>query len=189
MLFYTSIFVASLVALLVISLISRVIVSSCKAISKASARLRNVDGRFDITANAQDRQDIGVLGKPVAAASINPGANNHVTAWELANTHFAKDKAGHSKSVAWSSRATTGASFDRATKVKREQKKVTLDMVSKPFRRKASSGNRDSETLRKPTEGNVNSKTSTLDTLKSLTRRKSRPVKSDDKNINKPWGW
>ena len=187
MLFYTGIFVASLIALLVSGLISKAIISSCKAVARASRKVRSSRERSAITANAPGYQDSGALSKTVACASVTPGTNNHVTAWKLSNMHFVDDKAKRSKNAVRSPSAAIGASFGGTTKVRRYdggQKKVTLDMVSRPFRR-----NDAPDTASNTIEKNVDSKIPSRATIDKLIRKKGRPVKSGVNSINKPWGW
>ena len=186
MLFYTGIFVASLITLLVSGLISKAIISSCKAVARASRKVRSSRERSAITANAPGHQDSGVLSKTVACA-VTPGTNNHVTAWKLSNMHFVDDKAKHSGNAVRPPSAAIGASFGGTTKVRRYdggQKKVTLDMVSRPFRRNAAP-----DTASNTIERNVDSKIPSRATIDKLIMKKGRPVKSGVNSINKPWGW
>ncbi|MDX2493709.1 MAG: hypothetical protein QNK27_01980 [Desulfuromusa sp.] len=192
MLFYTSIFVASLIALLVARLIHIAVISSCEAVAKAGGQVCGSKGRFAITANASGHQNDDALSKTVTCASINPDSNNHVTAWKLDNMLPGEDKTNHGNNTVLPPRAAIGTSFGGTTKVRRYdggRKKVTLDMVSKPFRRNAAPDTPTPETVSNLDKGNADSKTSTRETINKLIMQKGRPVKSGIKTDDKPWGW
>ena len=190
MLFYTSIFLASL---LVAGLIYKAVILSSKAVSKASGQVSSSEGRFAISANASGYQNNGALSKAVTCASITPSANNHVTAWNMDNLRPVKNKVSHIKNNVWPPAAAIGASFDRATQVTRYDggpKKVTLDMVSKPYRRNVAPDALTPETAgNHPIKGNMDSNIPARETIDKLIMQKGRPVRSRIDTGNKPWGW
>jgi len=192
MLFYTGIFLAILIALLVARLIYKAVFLFYKAVSSASEQLGSSDKRFAISANDSGHLTCGAGNKAVTGPLITPGANNHVTAWNLAKTHPVVNEVNDSKNNVWPPRETIGASVGRAFKVTRYDggpKRQTLDMVSKPFRRNVAPDTPTPETASNPLKGNADSKISTPETVNKLIMKKEVPVKSGDNTESKPWGW
>jgi hypothetical protein len=174
MLFYTAIFLASLIAVLVPYLIYKAGFLSYKAVSRASEKLGSSEKRYAHAANASGHLNCGIGNKAVTRPLVSAGANNHVTAWNLAKTHPVIDKFDNSKKPVWPPREAISTSVGKASKVRRYEggpKIQTLDMVSKPFRRK------------------VDSKSSAAAANKKCSMQKGAPMKSGAKTASKPWGW
>lgn len=174
MLFYTGLFLASFIAVLVPYLIYKAGLLSYKAVSRASKKLSSSDKRYAHAANASGYLTCGVGSKAVTAPLTAPGVNSHVTAWNLAKTHLDVDKVDNSKKPVWPPCEAIGASVGRASKVRRYEagpKTQTLDMVSNPFKR------------------DVDTKTPAPAANNKRIVQKGAPVKSGTKTPLKPWGW
>lgn len=170
MLFYTGVFLASLFAVLVPFFIYKAVLFSYKAVSKASKKLGSSDKRFAHASNASGHLNCGIGKKAVTRPLATAGANNHVTAWNLAKTHPVIDKVDNSKKPVWPPREAISTSVGKASKVRRYEggpKIQTLDMVSKPFRRK------------------VDSKSSAAAANSKCSMQKGGPVKSGAKTAPK----
>ena len=192
MLFYTSTFLAILIALLAVRLVYKAVFASCDVVSNASAQVRSNNERYSIAANASGHLDCGVGSKAVTGPLMNPGANNHASAWDLVNKHSLENTAKHRDDNVWPPRAAIGAQIGKASKVRRYDggpKTVTLDMVSKPFRRDSAADTLAPAIAAKPSVGSEDSEIPSHETISKRIVDKDVPVKSDIETGGKPWGW
>jgi len=138
MLFYTTIFLASLVALLAARLVYKAVSLSYKAVSKSGRSTHVSNQRVAITASASGHQRKAVDRKAAFGNLIPVDRNGHVKAWNEARTNAALTNVNRNQDTAWLLREKKLVSVGNTYKVKRRVVPATptLDMVSKPWRRK-----------------------------------------------------
>jgi len=137
MFIYTSLFLASLAALLVARLVYKTTFSGYKAVSKPVKRVYRSNARAVFTDSTPAYQKNGKVRKASTDTLIPLDRAGHVMAWNLARTQADSPQIRHNQNTAWLVREKKLASVGDVYKVRRRvaPKPVTLDIVSKPWRR------------------------------------------------------
>lgn len=165
MLYYTTIFIVSLVAVLVAAFLFKAAIAINKGIFNSdSARAGGFTGRHQN----------GIMPETVTGLKTPSGQTSQATAWSLAQMYPVLPAANDKKAAAWPHQVQSRASVGRASKVSRDasHKVLRLEHVCKPFKRNAAAPG--TPVLRKA-ETPV------------ARRAASRPLKSN--TAGKPWGW
>lgn len=131
MLFYTSIFVASLIAALLIRSFYKVITNKNRSVHTSNKRVAITDsfGRYQ-------KERTGF--KTCNGISVLSVQESRVVSSNLGRTHPAKPAVSHSQDTSWLIREKKLSSMNVSYKVRRrvQPQPPTLEMVSKPFSRK-----------------------------------------------------
>jgi len=167
MLFYTTIFLASLFALLVARLLYKAVSLLYKAVSKSGRSAHVSNRRVAITSSASGHQKKAVVRKAAFGNLIPVDRNGHVKAWNQAGTNAALPNVNRTQDTAWLLREKKLVSAGNAYKVKRRVVPATptLDMVSKPWRRKVAPWILNPEWASEPCGAEVIANTLNLETV------------------------
>ena len=140
MFIYTSLFLASLVLLLVARFIYKAICSGFNVVSESAKSINRTNARAAFADGGPGYQKNGKLRKASNDALIPLDRVNRETAWSLATTCATAPETLHNQNTTWLLRekklelASAGKTFKVRRRVTPEP--LTLDMVSKPWRRK-----------------------------------------------------
>jgi len=137
MFIYTSLLLASLVALLVARLVYRTTFSGYKAVSKPVKRVYRSNARVIFSDSTSGYQKTGKVRKASTDALIPSDRASNATVWNLARTNPCTPQIHQDQNIAWLVREKKLASVGEVYKVRRrvDPRPVTLDIVSKPWRR------------------------------------------------------
>jgi len=137
MFIYTSLFLASLVSLLVARMVYTTISSGFKTVSKSGKPVYRSNGRKVITDSTPGYQKNGNVRKAFTDALIPLDRACNATVWDLARTQPYTAQNHQNQNAAWLVREKKLASVGEVYKVRRRvaPKPLTLDLVSKPWRR------------------------------------------------------
>ena len=140
MLIYTSLFLASLVVLVVARIIFKAISSGYKVVSEYGKSADRSNARFAIAENTPGYQKSGKTRKASIEALTPLDMVSRETAWNSAKTRATAHRARHNQDSAWLLREEklAPAAAGKVFKVRRRvtPEPLTLEMVSKPWRRK-----------------------------------------------------
>jgi len=138
MFIYTSLFLASLAVLLVARLVYKAIFSGYKAVSKPGKPVYRPNARAVFTDSTPGYQKNGKVRKASTDELFPLDRASNATVWNLARTNPYTPQIQQNQNTAWLVREKRLASVGEVYKVRRRvaPKPQTLDIVSKPWKRK-----------------------------------------------------
>lgn len=199
MLSYTTILIASLVAVVVASIIYKAAALINKGISDSSKPAFNSNERFAVAGGITDHHTGGAGSKPEKGKKARSGQTSQATAWSLAQMYPVLPAVNEKQASAWPHHVQGSASVGKSSKVSRDasQKPLKLEHVCKPFRRKVDPGTPSPETSSKPVVRKVApdfpgpgpANTAVTRKVAPTVTRKVAPRRPGTDTEGKPWGW
>ena len=199
MLSYTTILIASLIAVLVAGLIYKAAALFNKGISDSDKPGYHSNEQLVVAGGIMDRHSDGIAHRASMGKKGASGQTSQATAWSLAQMYPVLPTANDKQTSIWPHAVETLGFNGKASKVSRNvsPKVLKLEQVCKPFKRKVDSGTPSLGTASKPADCKPASEvpgpkiTNTPVTGKVAPRvnRKvaQRPLSTHSEG--KPWGW
>ena len=138
MLSYTTLLVASLVALVAVTLVFKTIALIVKSVANFRKPVNNIHEHVVIVRKPRVRQKAGKKRSAIEDSLSALDRRKQETAWKQSRMHRAKPYLNHNRNFEWLQREQKTALSEKSYKVTRRvaPKPTTLAMVSKPFKRK-----------------------------------------------------